>query len=93
MRLLIISEAAVKKSIFTREYAQLIDYLIAARCRNNLNQVDVGKRLGKPQSFVSKYERRERRLDVVEFVKICKVIGIDPCRVIRKVERAAVAGW
>lgn len=80
----------MKKSIFTREYTQLINDLITARHRNKLKQKDVGKGLGKPQSFVSKYERRERRLDVVEFVKICRIIGIDPYRIIRRVDQMVV---
>lgn len=52
-----------------------------------MTQRELATLLGKPQSFVSKYERRERRLDVVEFVKIAKAIGIDPCRIVREIEK------
>jgi transcriptional regulator with XRE-family HTH domain len=55
-----------------------------------MTQQEVADRLNKPQSFVSKYERRERRLDVVEFVKIAKAIGIDPCRIVREIEKRVV---
>lgn len=41
-----------------------------------LRQADVAKKLGMPQSFVSKYEAGERRIDVVELRSICKVLGI-----------------
>ena len=61
--------------------------LIAARRSRALTQVDVAERLGKPQSFVSKYERGERRLDVVEFLEVAKAIGIDPKAVIDKLAR------
>ena len=51
--------------------------LVGAREANGLTQVDVAKRLGKPQSFVSKYERGERRLDFVEFVLLAEVLDLD----------------
>lgn len=47
-----------------------------------MTQVHVAESLSKPQSFVSKYERGERRLDVVEFIAVAKVLGIDPKRVV-----------
>ena len=75
------------KSIFTGEYESLLESLISARKAVGLTQQELALRLTKPQSFVSKYERRERRLDVVEFVTICRSIDLDPCRIIRKIER------
>lgn len=46
--------------------------------KNNagLTQVDLSKALGKPQSFVSKYETGERKLDYVEIMEICRVFKI-----------------
>jgi transcriptional regulator with XRE-family HTH domain len=41
-----------------------------------LRQVDLAERLGQPQSFVSKYESGERRLDVLELRSLCKAVGI-----------------
>jgi transcriptional regulator with XRE-family HTH domain len=52
--------------------------LIEARKKADLTQVEVAERLGKPQSFVAKYEGGERRLDVIEYVAVAKAIGIDP---------------
>jgi hypothetical protein len=42
-----------------------------------LTQVESAKRLKKPQSFVAKYEQRERRIDAVEFLTIAEAIGLD----------------
>ncbi len=42
-----------------------------------MTQVQVAEKLGKPQSFVSKYERGERRLDFSEFVELADALGID----------------
>lgn len=74
------------KTVFTAEYDSVLHRLISARKTANITQRELGQRLGKPQSFVSKYERRERRLDVVEFVTIARAIGIDPCAIVREVE-------
>ncbi|MFI5386260.1 MAG: hypothetical protein ACHQ50_09080 [Fimbriimonadales bacterium] len=44
--------------------------------------------MSRPQSFVSKYERGERRLDVVEFLEVARAIGIDSIRFIRQLDDA-----
>jgi transcriptional regulator with XRE-family HTH domain len=75
------------KSVFTAEYEAFIQSLISARAEAGMTQQEVADRLNKPQSFVSKYERRERRLDVVEFVKVANAIDIDPCRIVREIEK------
>ena len=74
------------KSVFTGEYEIFLQQLIEARKAARLTQQDMANRLHRPQSFVSKYERGERRLDVVEFVTICRALNIDPCDIIREIE-------
>ncbi|MDP2881688.1 MAG: helix-turn-helix transcriptional regulator [Azonexus sp.] len=61
----------------------LRELLSTERERNGLTQVDVANRLKKPQSYVSKYERGERRLDVVEFVDVTRALGMDPLAVLK----------
>ena len=51
-------------------------------------RVELSKRLGRPQSFVSKVERAERRLDLVELRQFCREVGVDVTRVVRQWERA-----
>lgn len=61
------------KSIHSKEYKEIIEKLKLARLDVGLKQEDVARKLKKPQSYVSKIERGERRLDVTElkgFVKI-----------------------
>ena len=70
------------QSDITDRNEALVGRLIAARRAAKLTQAELAKRLGKPQSFISKYERRERRLDVVEFVDICEAIGISSAEVV-----------
>lgn len=52
----------------------------------NLRQVDLAKRLGQPQSFVSKYESGERRLDILELRLVCKALGISLREFVEKLE-------
>ena len=54
-----------------------MDLLIAARHAKGLTQATLAARLGKPQSYVAKYENGERRLDVIEFLDVAAAIGVD----------------
>lgn len=55
-----------------------------ARLKAGMTQGEVAKKLHRPQSFVSKYEKGERRLDIAEFIKICKVLGISAHKVVKE---------
>ena len=48
-----------------------------ARLARGLRQCDLADRLGRPQSFVSNYERGTRRLEVSEFIQIARILGLD----------------
>lgn len=58
--------------------------LVDARQETGLTQREVAFRLGKQQSFVSKYESGERRLDVIEFLEVCQALGIKSQSVLKK---------
>ena len=61
----------------------MLELLIAARGDAGLSQVGLARRLGKPQSYVSKFESGERRLDVVELLDVTGSIG---CSVLSIIE-------
>lgn len=61
--------------------------LAEARQERGLTQADVAARLRKPQSFVSKYESGERRLDVIEFLNVCEALSFSPQSIIRKLRQ------
>jgi transcriptional regulator with XRE-family HTH domain len=73
----------MSKSIHSPQHIKLRELLVAARKKAGLTQQDVADRLGRPQSFVAKYEGGERRLDVVEFLQVAIALGADPVRIIR----------
>ena len=58
-------------------YADFLRMLVAARQDSGMTQTEVALQLGKPQSYVSKFERGERRLDLTEFLDVASVMGID----------------
>ena len=75
------------KSVFTTRYDYFRHLLVEARKGTGLSQVDLAKRLSRPQSFVSKFERGERRLDVIEFLEIAEALGVDSYKFLSKVAK------
>lgn len=59
------------------EYVLFREMLAAARLEKGMLQLDVAEALGKNQSYVSKYERGERRLDLLEFLDVAKALDIN----------------
>lgn len=74
------------ESVYTSRYRRLRELLIEARRDRQLSQAALADKLGRVQTFVSKYERGERRLDVVEFLDVSRSLGIDPHKVLRQLE-------
>lgn len=71
-------------SIHSEKYLTFRKLLTEQRRKAGLTQADVARRLDKPQSYVSKYEQGERRLDVIEFIDVASAIGFDPAKLIKK---------
>ncbi len=63
-------------SINSKEYQEVIERLIKARKDLGLTQLQVAEQIGKPQSFVSKVESRERRLDITELKQFAKIYKV-----------------
>ena len=65
-------------------YKRLLFLLVSAREHAGLSQRALSEKLKKAATYVSKYERGERRLDVIEFLEITKALNVDPIEIIRK---------
>jgi transcriptional regulator with XRE-family HTH domain len=66
------------KTIHTSEYKKLLVWLRERRKEQGLTMRTVALAMKIPHSWVGKVEIGERRLDIVEFVKLCRVMGADP---------------
>jgi len=67
----------MSKSIYSKDYRSVIEKLKKARLDAGLKQSDVAQKLKKPQSYISKIERGERRVDAVELKELAKVLKKD----------------
>ncbi len=63
----------MSKSVYSKDYKDIIERLKTARIDAGLAQQEVADKLGKPQSYISKIESGERRLDVAEMKKFSTI--------------------
>jgi len=66
----------VSKAKVTHDRERLAELLRQLRVEAKLRQVDMAAKLDEPQSYVSRYESAEQRLDLIELRRICNVLGI-----------------
>ena len=74
----------MQKSLSSATQKNLLKLLRQVREEAGLRQVDVAERLDQPQSFVSKYESGERRLDLLELELVCAACEIDLVEFVRR---------
>ncbi len=75
------------KSTFSPQYERFRTLLVQARKASGLTQHDVAEQLKRPQSYVSKYENGERRLDLLEFLEVASVLNIDVVAFIKTLQQ------
>lgn len=75
------------ESIHSRRYHLFREILVKARNAQGISQALLADKLGWIQTAVSKYERGERRLDVIEFLDVADALGIDPHKVLRQLQK------
>jgi transcriptional regulator with XRE-family HTH domain len=74
-------------------YQTLLALLRDLRERAAVTQLALAESLGNTQTFISKVERGERRIDVVEFIEICETLGVDPAAALREyLQRRSLLG-
>jgi transcriptional regulator with XRE-family HTH domain len=75
------------KSVFSRKHDYFCALMLDARKKAKLTQRELADILGRPQSYVSKYESGERRLDVLEFLEVAKALRVDLAPFFRELQR------
>ena len=73
--------------LHSRRYDRFRALLVDQRRKSGLTQDALARKLDKPQSYVSKYENGERRLDVIEFLDVAAAVGFDASDLIRELRR------
>jgi transcriptional regulator with XRE-family HTH domain len=76
------------RSVFLQSYGVLTQRLVEARVAKGVTQIELAELLGRPQSFVSKVEGGDRRLDVIEFLQITAALNVDPEPIIQSLVAA-----
>ncbi len=76
----------MQKSISTKEYRIFLAHLREAREVAGMSQVELASRLKDTQTFVSKCERGERRIDLIEFLQWCAALGISASAFLHELE-------
>ena len=70
------------KSIFSADYKDTIEKLKQARAATGLTQEEASKQLNKPQSYISKVENCQRRIDISELKELAKLYKVEPSTLI-----------
>ena len=73
------------KTLGTKQHRALIAALIAAREAAGMTQTQLAEALGEYQSFVARLESGERRVDVIEFVKLSRIMDFDAGVMLHKI--------
>lgn len=63
------------RTIRTKEYAVFIERMKKARLESGLRQIDVAKKMKRPQSYISRVESGEYRLDILEVKRFAQLYG------------------
>ena len=79
--------------VSSNAYETAISVVVDARTRQSVSQRELAARLSKPRSFVSKYEARERRLDILELLAIARALDVDPAVLISRMTACLPAEW
>jgi transcriptional regulator with XRE-family HTH domain len=76
----------MKKALHEQSYAAFTSLLRDERKKAGMTQAKLAKKLRRPQSYISKYERGDRRLDVIEFLEIARAIKFDPNEILQRLD-------
>jgi transcriptional regulator with XRE-family HTH domain len=71
---------------FGADYRKIVRRLVEQRIAVGMTQSDLADAIGTDQSQISKFERGERRIDIIDYARICRAIGLDPAAPLRSLK-------
>jgi ribosome-binding protein aMBF1 (putative translation factor) len=74
-------------SLHEEAYARFIRLLVEKRVRSGLSQQALADKLGWNQSIIAKIETAQRRLDIIELIRIARAVGFDPARIVHETKQ------
>lgn len=75
----------MRSEIYSIEHQKLREILRRERIAAGLRQSDVAKETNRSQAYISKFEKGDLRLDLIDFVRVCQSIGCDPHAVLDEI--------
>ena len=84
-----LAELELARTLRSKRYKALIGLVVARREAAGMTQSDLAARLGKSQSFVARLDSGQRRITVVEFTTLAKILRFDPYKIISTLEKLA----
>ena len=78
------------KTLVTERHQRLIALIIEAREKSGMTQTELADALGEYQSFVARLESGQRRLDVIEFIRLAEILDFDAPKLMAKVRKIAI---
>ena len=78
------------KTLVTERHQRLITLIIEAREKSGMTQTELADALGEYQSFVARLESGQRRLDVIEFIRLAEILDFDAPKLMAEVQRVTV---
>jgi ribosome-binding protein aMBF1 (putative translation factor) len=73
------------KTLGSVRHKALVDLIVSKREAAGLTQAQLAEKLGEYQSFVARLESGQRRIDVIEFIEIARVLGFDSVKALKKI--------
>ena len=77
----------MQKTLTSERHKALINLLIKLREQAGMTQTELATKLGEYQSFVARLESGQRRLDVIEFLRLAKLLEFDEIELLKKLKR------
>lgn len=72
------------RSLHTAAHRELVSAVVALRKSAGLTQRGLAERLGREQNFIGRIETGQRRIDLVEWVMICRACEVEPAAEVAK---------